>query len=440
MYSVSVRPIGSRTIRHIGWCGLAALALAVVPQCVPVPPGNGNTNGNDNTGGPQYNNITDPTNMSATHVGADACGACHPNVASQHAIHGHAHRLTRVQGVAPVFPSEGEFAGVPEPPEGYTWADISYVIGGYIRNARFVDLDGYILTTGVEGVPTQWNVEFPPNGTVPGFVDYESEATTRKPYDFSNFEYDTTGALPQDGGFPEFQENRPGMIGTWEEPGVQCESCHGPGSNHIPHPAARDLYVNVTASACGMCHSRGADPNLIPAAEGYINPHEQWSELLGSGGHAGFNCTTCHDPHASATYDRDNAIRNECTACHAGHNMALHEGFTFERGDYVERLSCESCHMPYATRDAAAAGPDVVGDRGRMGDTRTHLFRINPQATSFAQMFTQDGASVSKDAQGRAAVSLDFVCLRCHNGIGNAATISSLSILSDVATQMHDKE
>ena len=412
-------------------------ALGLISGCVPLPPGD-NTNGNDNTGG-FYNNTTDPTNKSATHIGGDACRACHPSVNDTHAIHGHAHKLKPIQGAPPEYPIEGDRAGVPDPPPGFEWSAISYVIGGYTKKARFIDQDGFILTTGLEGVPTQWNLDFPANGTTPSFADYEPEAQTPKPYDFSCFKCHTTGALPQDEDFPEFQENRPGFRGTWEEAGVQCEACHGPGSNHIPDPERRDIFVDVSATGCGNCHTRGDDPNIIIARGGFIQHHEQWPELLASGGHASFNCTTCHDPHVSVTYDRDNAIRNECTACHAGHNLALHEGFTFERGDYVEQLSCESCHMPFATKSATSAGADVVGDSGRMGDTRTHIFRINPDATSHDQFFSQDGSAVAKDAEGRAAVSLDFVCLRCHNGVGNAAAFTSTTILSDVARNMHDK-
>ena len=33
--------------------------------------------------------------------------------------------------------------------------------------------------------------------------------------------------------------------------------------------------------------------------------------------------------------------------------------------------------MPFATKSAAAATTAVVGAFGRMGDTRTHIFRIN---------------------------------------------------------------
>jgi len=432
-----------RNENGLSWNSRAKFAVAMAGgllwgvSCVPVapPPDDGGGDGAP----PTYNNTDDPTNKSATYIGADACRACHSNINEMHSIHGHGHKLTAVQGEPPEFPEEGVRAGVPDPPEGFTWADIAYVIGGYTRKARFIDNEGYILTTGVDEVDTQWNLSFPPNGTVPSFAAYEPQATTRKPYDYSCFVCHTTGAKPQDEDFPEFQDNRPGIVGTWEEPGVQCEACHGPGSHHIPNPEARDIFVDVKASACGTCHTRGSDPNIIESAGGYIKHHEQWPELLASGGHADFDCTTCHNPHRSANYDLANAIRNQCTDCHEGYNLALHEGKTYVRGDYQEVVSCVSCHMTYATKSAASASADVVGTAGRMGDTKTHIFRINPEATSFSQMFTQDGAAVAKDETGQAGVSLDFACLRCHNGIGNAESFTSTTILSDVATGMHEK-
>lgn len=384
-----------------------------------------------------YNNTTDPTNKSASYVGADACRACHSGISDQHEIHGHSHKLKKVEGGPPIYPVEGDRAGVPDPPGDFDWSEISYVIGGYTRKARFIDNEGFILTTGLEAIPTQWNLSFPANGTIPGFSNYEAAAVTPKPYDFSCFQCHTTGALAQDEDFPQFQENRPGFIGTWEEAGVQCEACHGPGSNHIPNPEARDIYVGNSADNCGKCHTRGDDPNIIIAKDGYINHHEQWPELLASGGHSNFSCVTCHDPHRGTNYDRSNAIRNECTACHANQTMAIHEGFTFVRGDYSEELTCVSCHMPFVTRSATSATTEVVGDLGRMGDTRTHIFRINTEPVDRGSFFTADGNAVAKDDQGRGAVTLDFVCFRCHNGIGNAGAIDSLELASGVASGMH---
>ena len=419
--------------------GLVFAAL-LVAGCPPAfPPDGGEASP------PVYNNTTDKTNNGADFVGSAACSACHPEIAAVHFAHGHAHKLTPVQGAPPAYPAQGTRAAVPDPPDGFEWTDIAYVIGGYTKKARFVDLGGYILTTGVAGVNTQWNLDFPPNGNRAGFVAYEPGATAPKPYDFSCFQCHTTGPAEQRAGaaFPEFQDNRPGLMGTWEEPSIQCEACHGPGSNHIPNPSARNLFVDPTGAAtCNACHNRPYDSQTgeIPAGGGYIQHHEQWPELRASGGHASFPCTTCHDPHASVIYDRAAAVRTDCTACHADMDLAFHEGKVFTRGAYREPLACESCHMPFATKSASAATPEIVGTSGRMGDTRTHIFRIDTRPVDFSGMFTGDGGQVVRDAQGRAAVTVDFVCLRCHTEdatVQNSAFPLSVESAAEIALGMH---
>lgn len=416
--------------RHFRFAALGACLLGL-GACVPMPP--------DDTGSNtlEFSNTTDPTNGGADFVGAAACGACHASIGESHRIHGHAQILKPIQGQPPLYPDGAGQAGVPNPPDGYEWSDIAFVIGGYLRKANFIDLQGRILTTGAHRVPAQWNLDQPVNGTIAGFVDFESSATDDLDYDPSCFTCHTTGSRPQDPAAPEFEDNRPGIAGTWAEPGVQCEACHGPGSNHVPHPERRDLFVDVSASACGTCHSRNEESAVISAADGYVESYQQHAELLASGGHAAFDCTLCHDPHVSSRFDQTNGIRNGCSTCHSDKNLALHEGFTFVRDVYLESLSCESCHMTFAVRGVTAAGEDIVGPVARMGDARTHIFRVNPSATRFTQMFTPDMTAVSEDSEGRAAVSLDFVCLRCHNGIGNAPAFTSESILSDVARNMH---
>lgn len=393
---------------------------------------------------PIFNNTTDPTNDNAEYIGSAACISCHqatdPEIVAQHAVSGHAHKLKRIQGVAPSYPAEGTRAGVPNPPTGFAWTDVAYVIGGYIRKGRFVDNQGYILTNDADGVDTQWNLDFPPNGTPAGFVPYETagkfSALSPKPYDYSCFQCHTTGAQEQDPAAPLFHENRPGSAGTFAEPGVQCEACHGPGSKHPPNRFERDLYVGRAASDCGRCHTRGDDPDVILASGGYIKHHEQWPELRASGGHATFGCLECHDPHVSVNYDLDNAIVKACTDCHSDQSMALHTGKTFVRGDYTEVVTCKSCHMTYATKSASAAGVAVVGTGGRMGDIKTHIFRIKATTDDFNSMFTPDGTQVLKDDSGRAAVTLDFVCLRCHSGVGSAFQMS-VEAAGAAAQNMH---
>jgi hypothetical protein len=178
------------------------------------------------------------------------------------------------------------------------------------------------------------------------------------------------------------------------------------------------MFVDSTGEhSCRQCHDQPftTPDGAISADAGFIQHHEQWSELKASGGHADFACTFCHDPHRSVRYDRTRAVRNSCTTCHADANMALHSGTVFVRGDYREELSCESCHMPFATRAVSSAGPETVGALGRMGDTRTHIFRITTEPIDYTSFFAEDGSVVRTDSEGRAALTVDFVCLRCHN-------------------------
>jgi hypothetical protein len=49
-----------------------------------------------------------------------------------------------------------------------------------------------------------------------------------------------------------------------------------------------------------------------------------------------------------------------------------------------------------------------------MGDVPSHIFRIDTRDVDFSALFSSDLGRVVTDSQGRAAVTLDFVCLRCH--------------------------
>jgi len=210
------------------------------------------------------------------------------------------------------------------------------------------------------------------------------------------------------------------LLHDHEDVGVQCEACHGPGSTHMPNPAARDIFVDPTPETCGRCHTRGGDPQVIVVTDGFLAGNSQYSQLLASGGHSDFNCTVCHDPHASIKHDRDNGLRNGCTACHVDTNLALHDGAVFELGGEVEVVSCESCHMPLAGLNDSFAPPELVGPDARIGDVRAHIFRIDTENATADAMFTADGSAVRKRTDGRAAVTTDFVCLRCHNQAGGA--------------------
>lgn len=409
----------------ISGVGLASIGLGLGATCVPAA-------SNPVTG---FANTTDPTNAGADYIGSAACRACHADIADLDRLHGHGQALKAVFGAPPTFPEGADRAGVPVTPEGLTFMDVSYVLGGYTHNAFYINTDGFLLTDGVLGTASQYVLDMPPVGRVAGLAEYLPEVTEPKPFGFDCISCHTTGPQPMTAERPLNQDNRPGIQGTWFEAGVQCEACHGPGSRHVANPAARDLFVDSSVNLCQRCHLSGDDVNRVEVLNGFVRSNTQAAELRASGGHADFDCGFCHDPHASATYDRERGIRNDCTVCHTDVNMAAHEGAVFTRGDYVEVMSCESCHMPFAGLNGTPAPESAVGPNARVGDVRSHVFRITSDVTTFDENLNIDGTELRRDELGRAGITVDVVCARCH-GTGASEANSAFPIENDLARQI----
>lgn len=321
---------------------------------------------------------------SATYVGAEKCKTCHIDKYNAWKTSGHPYKLMtpeEAKALRPDFPV----------PEGYTWDDIQYVIGGWGWKSRYIGKDGYIITkTG-------------PNHEKNGANQFNWETKTWSDYHpgevkkYNCQKCHTTGAAYEEG---THQDGLPGIEGTWEFRGIQCEACHGPGSVHVDKGGGKGvaIVVNDSAALCGLCHVRGA-PDKIPAKGGFIRHHEQYNELLASP-MSEFKCITCHNPHkgvhkgATNPLGEKNGIIKECTECHQDAAIE-YKGSTMQKAG----VECTDCHMPSASKSA-------VKRSTYEGDVRTHLFKINTAPD--AKMFTADG----KYANGY--LTVEFACLGCH--------------------------
>ena len=328
--------------------------------------------------------------LSADYIGSAPCGACHAEILEVTSRSGHWFKLNPVvDGQPPDYP----FTEVLEVPEGYTWDDISYVIGGYNWKARFINQDGYIITdapgaSGNTEYVSQYNFANPVVGNEAGWVTYHA-GEENKPYNCGTCH--TTGYNPQGN-----QDGKPGLVGTWSEPGIRCEECHGPGSLHASNPRGVDMVVDRSAEQCGECHIRGAVES-VDASGGFIKHHEQYEELFQSK-HLSIDCVDCHDPHLGVVQlrkDNVQTVRTTCENCH------------FQKAKYQDPetphaalgVQCVDCHMPRVTKSAVGNAETFTGD------LRTHIMAIDPFQVG---QFTEDGsASLSQ-------ISLDFACRHCH--------------------------
>ncbi len=384
----------------------------------------------------------------STYVGSATCGVCHADIYAQFMNNGHSYKLNKVEnGQVPTYPfstiapalalvADSDDADPDDPGAGTdntlgtpaSYADVSYVIGGFGWKARFIDLNGYIVT----GNGVQYNLE---TGGVSGYHNNEQD----KKYNCGNCH--TTGwkAFTDEAGDSRndnHQDDRPGIAGTFAEAGVGCEACHGAGSAHvagkgdrtkitrnaIPRETADFLKSHMAFGipvACSDCHTRNGEKDYptyeggdgtIAASGGLIKHHEQYDEMIGidpddvaggpTGPHRSLACIDCHNPHTTTKYQATSGdppgVTKACTACHAG--------YAIQAPSLMTGLDCEDCHMPLLAKSAIAHAP--VGNGPTTGDIHSHIFRID---LTKANQLTTDGSKAYP------WITATWACLTCHN-------------------------
>lgn len=116
---------------------------------------------------------------------------------------------------------------------------------------------------------------------------------------------------------------------------VQCENCHGPGSNHAADPDSMPLDKNLDASLCGACHQ--SCHGLC--GEDHHPQFEQWSD----------------SKHSTALWDlwADPDAADQCLQCHSTDYRLAPEGEEPTLWQAVYNLECVTCHGPHGSANVA---------------------------------------------------------------------------------------
>ncbi len=164
------------------------------------------------------------------YVGSTTCAACHgaTYATMQQTLHPWKVRPKAEANIVGQFP-------VTMNNVTYTLDDVDWVIGAHPKwKQRYIDITPEGLW---KILPFQWNV------ATAQWAPYNAPA---KDYRDACAGCHTTGYDVQ--------------LKEWKEPGINCESCHGPGQAHVlaPDKAADPMiYASVDSEVCGSCHLRG---------------------------------------------------------------------------------------------------------------------------------------------------------------------------------------
>jgi hypothetical protein len=144
-------------------------------------------------------------------------------------------------------------------------------------------------------------------------------------------------------------------------PGVNCEACHGPGSDHVAAMKSglgdqgttmtlNPKYLNPVDSIdfCGACHRTWWDVSLSGSSgikSMRFPPYRLENSRCWGKGDARLTCVACHDPHSPLQREAS-AYDSKCLSCHVNSPDAKptsdHPGMSCPKA----RKDCAECHMP----------------------------------------------------------------------------------------------
>jgi predicted CXXCH cytochrome family protein len=322
------------------------------------------------------------------YIGSRDCRDCHRDATRAHADTPHARTLVEIEGDMPDEEnpivadfSVGEdvrtvtFADETRP---FTADDVAFTLG-MGKNAQayvYEGEDGYFV------FPAEWHVADAEWVALPSGDDWLSA-------DYS-FTATCAGCHAQDVNMER---------GTWDEDGVMCESCHGPGLDHVEavDDAGRDIddaeraeiyaliNLGLDSATCGTCHVRGTSTDGVhpfPAGhypgqlltDSFTLAESDDTDYFYSTGHARLSYMQYNE---SVDGAHTNALMNlqanadeygeSCVGCHSVAVQRLDilratedinpDTVTLERAleDAPYGVTCATCHAPHMTLEEGEA-------------------------------------------------------------------------------------
>jgi DmsE family decaheme c-type cytochrome len=235
--------------------------------------------------------------------------------------------------------------------------------------------------------------------------------------------------------FNAFQKNPHQIVATDKKRGWQtkeCESCHGPGSEHAESPTATDIRQPAKLKAaqadriCLTCHQNQSTHT------GRLNSSHAKNQV---------SCTQCHSIHKNGPHGlvarKPVEINQQCASCHADVWASFQKPYKHRLPEGA--MSCVDCHNPHGSGLPRSIQTTRTNEPGC---GKCHGDKVGPFPFEHAPVRLEGCGSChevhgSANPRMLARHEVRFVCMECHSNLPVPQPAAS-SNLGTVGPALHD--
>ncbi|TDA70008.1 MAG: hypothetical protein D9V47_03060 [Clostridia bacterium] len=345
------------------------------------------------------------------YVGSTTCKGCHPDAYDSWQQTRHSKMLQDPDSPGAIV--LGDFSTN----KYFKWEDVRYIVGNGLEGGqRYVgEIDGKLMY-----LPATWDNE-------------KRQWVKADPREYTCAGCHTAGFNKE--------------TGNWAENGITCESCHGPGAEHVKNPMQVKPKVSTSVDMCSSCHGddrqTGAMKKMwVPEGEENTGGHlglfaHEIDAVNAPGYHYSDRCLGCHSAtyivaqkkgETPPTYDdfMKGALKEDrngitCVVCHDPHSNTGKE-FQLREDPLTTCMQCHDApdHHPSGTvmvKGGPIYKPDgskaYVGAAKQADCVSCHMLEGNHTFKPGVVPITSHGATTTYNA-----------CGNCHTEFGPASDIN----------------